>query len=113
MAGKNRVSCVRCKMRWGEYNSENVAINLRERFLDLLATVAICKAFVELANEQEDEELIVHDMTDLKNAELRLMLFMGHVKYLGLDSDNTRLLYGYRRIRLRMWLTKRYKKKYA
>lgn len=99
-------------MRWGEYNSENVTINLRERFLDLLATVAICKAFVELANEQEDEALIVHDLTDLKNAELRLMLFMGHVKYLGLDSDNTRLLYGYRRVRLRRWLTKRYKKKY-
>lgn len=98
-------------MRWGEYNSENVAINLRERFLDLLATVAICKAFVELANEREDEAL--NDLTDLKNAELRFMLFMGHVEYLGLDADNTRLLYGYRRIRLRRWLTKRYKKKYA
>lgn len=98
-------------MRWGEYNSENVTINLRERFLDLLDTVAICKAFVELANEREDEAL--NDLTDLKNAELRFMLFMGHVEYLGLDVDNTRLLYGYRRIRLRRWLTKRYKKKYA
>ena len=100
-------------MRWGEYNSENVTINLRERFFDLLSTVALCKAFVELANEQGDEALIVHDQTDLKYAELRLMLFMGHIEYLGLDSDNTRLLYGYRRVRLRRWLTKRYKKKYA
>ena len=57
--------CEVSKMRWGEYNSENVTINLRERFLDLLATVAICKAFVELANEQEDEELIVVRQSDI------------------------------------------------